>query len=39
MGIGDTAELHNAAYAFNDDAIPYGAAFFATLVERGAPVE
>jgi metal-dependent amidase/aminoacylase/carboxypeptidase family protein len=34
MGIGDSAELHNAAYAFNDDAIPYGAALYASLAER-----
>ena len=37
LGIGDAAELHNPAYAFNDAAIPYGAAFFASLVERGLP--
>ena len=34
LGIGDAAGLHNPAYAFNDAAIPYGAAFFARLVER-----
>ena len=36
MGIGDAAGLHHPAYAFNDAAIPYGAAFLARLVERGA---
>ena len=36
MGIGDAANLHHPAYAFNDAAIPYGAAFFARLVERAA---
>ena len=34
LGIGDAANLHHPAYAFNDAAIPYGAAFFARLVER-----
>jgi hippurate hydrolase len=38
MGIGPTAELHNPSYAFNDEAIPHGAAFFARLVERVAPL-
>ena len=37
MGIGEAASLHNPAYAFNDAAIPYGAAFLARLVERGPP--
>jgi len=37
MGIGEAASLHNPAYAFNDAAIPYGAAFLARLVERGLP--
>ena len=34
LGIGDAAGLHNPAYAFNDAAIPYGSAFFASLVEK-----
>ena len=29
-------EVHNPAYDFNDQAIPYGAAFFATAVEKKA---
>ncbi len=37
MGIGDAASLHNPAYAFNDAAIPYGAAFLSRLVERSLP--
>ena len=37
MGIGETASLHNPGYAFNDAAIPYGAAFLARLIERGPP--
>lgn len=38
MGIGEAASLHNPAYAFNDAAIPYGAAFLSRLVEHGLPV-
>ena len=34
LGNGDSAQLHNPAYNFNDDATPYGAALLATLVER-----
>ncbi len=34
LGIGEAASLHNPAYAFNDDAIPFGSAFFARLVEQ-----
>jgi len=34
IGNGDSAELHNPAYNFNDAAIPYGVALWATLVER-----
>ena len=34
VGNGDSAPLHNAKYDFNDEAIPYGAALFAELVER-----
>ena len=34
IGNGDGAQLHNPAYDFNDAAIPYGVALWATLVER-----
>jgi hippurate hydrolase len=34
IGNGDSAELHNPAYDFNDEAIPYGVALWASLVER-----
>lgn len=27
-------EVHNASYDFNDEALPYGASFFARLVEK-----
>jgi len=33
-GAGDgVCEVHNPAYDFNDDALPYGASFFARLIE------
>lgn len=37
IGNGDgegACEVHNPAYDFNDQALPYGASFFARLVER-----
>lgn len=34
MGNGDTPALHNAAYDFNDDAIPYGVSYWVKLAER-----
>ena len=37
-GIGEAAGLHNPNYDFNDDAAPYGASFFARLVEKAQPV-
>jgi amidohydrolase len=33
IGNGDTASLHNAAYDFNDEAIPYGISYWVTLAE------
>lgn len=36
VGNGDSAALHNPKYMFNDDAIPFGSALYARLVERGA---
>jgi amidohydrolase len=37
-GGGEVCEVHNPAYDFNDEAIPYGASFFVRLVEtRLAP--
>ena len=33
VGNGDTAGLHNAAYDFNDEAIPYGVSYWASLAE------
>ena len=37
IGNGDgtgACEVHNPAYDFNDAALPYGASFFARLVEK-----
>ncbi|MCW8085968.1 M20 aminoacylase family protein [Sabulicella glaciei] len=36
-GNGDTAEVHNPKYDFNDEAIPFGAGVLAAVVERKAP--
>ncbi|MDX2388145.1 amidohydrolase [Sinorhizobium medicae] len=33
LGNGSTAALHNPAYDFNDDAVPYGIAYWVNLVE------
>ena len=33
IGNGPTAEVHNAAYDFNDEAIPFGISYWVTLVE------
>jgi len=33
IGNGETASLHNPAYDFNDDAIPYGIAYWVHLAE------
>jgi amidohydrolase len=38
MGNGDTAGLHHPAYDFNDAAIPYGIAYWCTLIEKGMPL-
>ena len=34
VGNGDSAQLHNPAYNFNDETTPYGAALYAAVVER-----
>lgn len=38
LGQGDGAGLHHPGFDFNDAAAPYGASFFARLVERAQPV-
>lgn len=37
LGNGDTAGVHHPEYDFNDETAPYGASFFARLVERLQP--
>jgi hippurate hydrolase len=38
IGNGDTAGLHHAGYDFDDRTAPYGASFFARIVERAQPL-
>jgi metal-dependent amidase/aminoacylase/carboxypeptidase family protein len=37
IGNGATEGVHNHRYDFNDEAIPYGAALYATIVEQKLP--
>ena len=37
LGNGDSAALHNHLYDFNDEAIPYGVALYAKIVEKKLP--
>ncbi|MFQ5623719.1 MAG: M20 aminoacylase family protein [Paracoccaceae bacterium] len=37
VGNGDTAMVHHPEYDFNDEAIPVGCSYWATLVEEGMP--
>lgn len=39
IGNGDSADLHNPAYEFNDEVIPVGCSWFAEMAERCMPVE
>jgi amidohydrolase len=39
IGNGETAGLHHAAYDFDDRTAPYGASFFARIVERAQPLQ
>jgi amidohydrolase len=38
MGNGPSAALHNPAYDFNDEAIPYGCSYWVRLVETAMPL-
>ncbi|WP_407189989.1 M20 aminoacylase family protein [Bradyrhizobium centrosematis] len=38
-GNGDSAMLHNSAYDFNDEAIPYGTSYWVRLVETALATE
>jgi hippurate hydrolase len=37
MGNGNSAGLHHPKYDFNDDAIPYGTSYWASLIEKLMP--
>ena len=37
LGNGECAPVHNHLYDFNDEAIPFGSALFARLIERQLP--
>lgn len=37
IGNGDTASLHNSAYDFNDEAIPFGVEFFTAIAHARLP--
>jgi amidohydrolase len=37
LGNGDSAALHNHLYDFNDEAIPYGVALYASIAEKKMP--
>jgi hippurate hydrolase len=38
IGNGDSAGLHDAGFDFNDEAIPFGIAYFRNIVERRMPL-
>lgn len=38
IGNGDSADLHNPAYEFNDDLIPIGCSWYAEMAERSMPI-
>ena len=38
LGNGDTAMVHHPAYNFDDDAIPFGASWYAGMAEARMPV-
>lgn len=38
IGNGNSADLHNPAYEFNDEAIPAGCSWFAEMAERRMPI-
>ncbi|MBW9089340.1 amidohydrolase [Rhizobium wenxiniae] len=39
IGNGDGPSVHDAHFDFNDEAIPFGVAYFKALVEQGLPLE
>ena len=39
IGNGDSADLHNPAYEFNDELIPIGCSWYAEMAERSMPLK
>ena len=39
IGNGNSADLHNPSYEFNDEVIPFGCSWFVTMAERRLPIE
>ncbi|MBK0328880.1 amidohydrolase [Rhodobacteraceae bacterium F11138] len=39
VGNGDSAPLHNPAYEFNDEAMPFGSSWFVRVIENRMPIE
>ena len=37
IGNGDSADVHHPEYTFNDEVIPFGASYWAELVEQRMP--
>jgi len=38
IGNGESADLHNPAYEFNDDLIPIGCSWYAEMAEKRMPL-
>ncbi|MEX5600816.1 M20 aminoacylase family protein [Pseudophaeobacter sp. C1-32P7] len=38
IGNGDSADLHNPSYEFNDEVIPFGCSWFVAMAERRMPL-
>ena len=38
VGNGDSADLHNPSYEFNDEVIPFGCSWFVNMAERRMPL-
>ena len=39
IGNGNSADLHNPSYEFNDEVIPFGCSWFVTMAESRLPIE
>ena len=38
VGNGNSADLHNPSYEFNDEVIPFGFSWFVTMAEQRMPL-